>query len=108
MSALTIQDVKDYLGIDFTDAATDRMLTSLLAVGDAYMRGALGAAYPVEDERVKQVQKIMISDLYDNHEISDKVSGATRRLIDSMLLQVRLELALAAEEAEAAETEVAT
>ncbi len=92
MSALSVQDVKDYLGIDFADDATDRLVTAMVSTADAYMRGALGASYPADDERVKMVAKIIISDLYDHRDLSDKVSGATRRLVDSMLQQVRLEM----------------
>lgn len=92
MSALSAQDVKDYLGIDFTDDATDRLIARMLSTSDAYMKGALGESYPVDDERVKQVQNIIISDLYDHRDLSDKVSGAIRRVVDSMLLQVRLEM----------------
>lgn len=92
MSALSAQEVKDYLGIDYTDDATDRLISQMLLVSDAYMKGALGEGYPVSDERVKTVEKIIISDLYDHRDLSDKVSGATRRVVDSMLMQVRLEM----------------
>ena len=92
MSALSVQDVTDYLGIDFTDDATDNIISRLIATSDAYMKGALGENYPVDDERVKQAQCILISDLYDHRDLSDKVAGATRRVVDSMLLQVRLEM----------------
>lgn len=92
MSALTAQDVKDYLGIDFTDDATDRLILNMLLTADAFMKGAVGESYPVDDERVKQVQKIIISDLYDHRDLSDKVSGATRRFVDSTLMQIKLEM----------------
>lgn len=97
MSALSVQDVKDYLGIDFADDATDRLVTAMVSTVDAYMKGALGASYPADDERVKMVAKIIISDLYDHRDLSDKVTGATRRLVDSMLKQVRLEMRSAGE-----------
>ena len=97
MIALTAQDVKDYLGIDFADDATDRLVTTMISTTDAYMKGALGASYPADDERVKMVAKIIISDLYDHRDLSDKVTGATRRLVDSMLQQVRLEMRSAGE-----------
>lgn len=92
MSALTAQDVKDYLGIDYADDATERLISNMLLTADAFMRGAVGENYSPDDERVKQIQKIVISDLYDHRDLSDKVSSATRRLVDSMLMQVRLEL----------------
>jgi hypothetical protein len=97
MSALSVQDVKDYLGIDFADDATDRLVTAMVSTVDGYMKGALGANYPADDERVKMVSKIIVSDLYDHRDLSDKVSGATRRLVDSMLQQVRLEMRSAGE-----------
>jgi hypothetical protein len=97
MSALSAQDVKDYLGIDFADDATDRLVTAMVSTVDGYMKGALGANYPADDERVKMVSKIIVSDLYDHRDLSDKVSGATRRLVDSMLQQVRLEMRSAGE-----------
>lgn len=99
MSALSAQDVKDYLGIDYTDDATDRLVTAMVSTADAYMVGALGAGYPTDDERVKMVAKIIISDLYDHRDLSDKVTGATRRLVDSMLQQVRLEMRAAGDSA---------
>jgi hypothetical protein len=105
MSALSVQDVKDYLGIDFADDATDRLVTAMVSTADAYMKGALGAGYPADDERVKMVAKIIISDLYDNRDLFDKASGsgkttlATRRLVDSMLQQVRLEMRAAGDSA---------
>jgi hypothetical protein len=97
MSALSVQDVKDYLGIDFADDATDRLVTAMVSTVDGYMKGALGASYPADDERVNMVAKIIISDLYDHRDLSDKVTGATRRLVDSMLQQVRLEMRAAGE-----------
>ena len=99
MSALTAQDVKDYLGIDYTDDATDRLISKMLLTADAYMKGALGASYPADDERVQMVAKIIISDLFDHRDLSNKVSGATRRLVDSMLMQVRLEMRSAGDSA---------
>lgn len=92
MSKLTMQDVRDYLGIDVIDPSTERVLQSLLQASEGYLTGALGKSYPAEDERVKTLQKMIIGDLYDNRELSDKVQGARRRLIDSIILQVKLEM----------------
>jgi hypothetical protein len=64
----------------------------LLTVADKYMAGALGEQYPAEDERVIQAQLMICDDLFSSRGVSDKVSGATRRLLDNLLLQVRLEM----------------
>ena len=92
MSKLTMQDVRDYLGIDVIDPSTERVLQSLLQASEGYLTGALGKSYPEEDERVKTLQRTIIADLYDNRELNDKVNGARRRLIDSMILQIKLQM----------------
>lgn len=89
---ITSEMVRQWLGIDFFDDDVSNNIASLIETANAYMVGALGENYPQDDARVIQVQKALIADLYDHRELSDKVSGATRRLVDSMLLQVRLEM----------------
>lgn len=89
---LTMETLRDHLGIDYEDPSTTRILSRLLNVADKYMIGALGEHYPAEDERVIQAQLMICDDLFSSRGVSDKVSGATRRLLDNLLLQVRLEM----------------
>lgn len=89
---LTMESLRDHLGIDYEDPSTARILSRLLSVADRYMVGALGTGYPAEDERVIQAQLMICDDLFSTRGTSDKVSGATRRLLDNLLLQVRLEM----------------
>ena len=89
---LTMESLRDHLGIDYEDPSTSRILTRLLSLADSYMIGALGAGYPAEDERVIQAQLMICDDLFSSRGMSDKVSGATRRLLDNLLLQVRMEM----------------
>lgn len=89
---LTMQEITDYLGIDYTDARTDRVLTRTLKVADLYLKGSIGEDYPVDDERAKELALIVIDDLYSNRGLSDKVAGTTRRLVDDFTLQLKLEL----------------
>ena len=89
---ITVEEARRYLGIDFDDPDVTSNLTDLVITANAYMNGALGENHPQDDPRVKQVEKLLICDLYDHREMSDKASGATRRLVDSMLMQVRLEM----------------
>ena len=91
-TGITAEAVRQWLGIDFNDTDVEANIAALIQTANAYMAGALGEDYPQDDARVIQVQKALIADLYDHRELSDKVSGATRRLVDSMLLQVRLEM----------------
>ena len=89
---LTMETLRDHLGIDYEDPSTSRILSRLLSLADRYMIGALGTGYPAEDERVIQAQLMICDDLYSSRGVSDKVSGATRKLLDNLLLQVRLEM----------------
>ena len=89
---LTIETLRDHLGIDYEDPSTTRILSRLREVADSYMIGALGTDYPAEDERVIQAQLMICDDLFSSRGMSDKVSGATRKLLDNLLLQVRMEM----------------
>ena len=89
---LTMETLRDHLGIDYEDPSTSRILSRLLSLADRYMIGALGTGYPAEDERVIQAQLMICDDLFSSRGVSDKVSGATRKLLDNLLLQVRLEM----------------
>lgn len=92
MAKLSLQDVKDYLCIDFTDEATDRILTNLMSVADAYLKSSVGDNYPTEDHKAKQIALLLISDLYDNRGMNEQVSSNMRKIIDDFSLQLRLEL----------------
>ena len=89
---LSMQDILDYLAIDYTDDRTTKVLNRTLKTAVQYLRGSIGEDYPVDDPRAKELALILIDDLYSNHDINDKVSGNTRRLIDDFILQLKLEL----------------
>lgn len=90
--ALTKQNVYDYLGIDFEDEATERTIELLMDAANYHMAASLGQGYPRDDSRVKTMMLMIIADLYDNRELSDKTAGAVRRLMQDFSLQVRLEM----------------
>lgn len=89
---LTEKEIIDYLGIDYTDDRTTRVLTRTLKTADAYLKGSIGEDYPVDDPRAKEIALIVIDDLYSNHDLTDKVSGNIRRLVEDFSLQLKLEL----------------
>lgn len=89
---LTDEDIRDYLGIDYTDERTTRVLTRTLNTAVAYLKGSIGEDYPVDDPRAKELALIVIDDLYSNHDLTDKVSGNIRRLVEDFSLQLKLEL----------------
>jgi uncharacterized phage protein (predicted DNA packaging) len=93
----TVEEVKAYLGIDYADEMVTRNIERSIQTADAYLKGSIGANYPAEDPRVKELALIFISDLYDNRGMIEKTAGNVRRLVDDMSLQLRLELSRASE-----------
>lgn len=89
---LDLATVKDYLAIDYEDAATDRNLLRLIGVAEKYLIGSLGEEFPRGDIRTHEVALIIIGDLFDNHSLTDRVSNNTRKLVEDMMLQIRLEM----------------
>ena len=86
------QDVYNYLGIDIVDTMVTANVTRAISTADAYLKGAVGADYPIEDPRAKELALIFIADLYDNRGMLEAVNKNVRRLVDDFLLQLRLEL----------------
>lgn len=88
----TVDDVLAYLGIDYADDMITRNIERSIKTADAYLTGAIGAGYPVDDPRAKELALLFISDLYDNRGVIEKVNGNIRRLVDDFMLQLKLEL----------------
>ena len=99
--AVTLADFLKYAGYDVTDdelvnynaerALTTATKTVLGAVGDDVEK------YLPGDPRVDELVLIYADDLFSERGVSAKVSGATRRAVADMELQLRLELADAKE-----------
>ena len=88
----TLEEVKAYLGIDYADDMVNKNVERSIATADFYLRGSIGENYPEDDPRVKELALIFISDLYDNRGMIEKVAGNVRRLVDDMILQLKVEL----------------
>lgn len=91
-TVVSVDEVKAYLGIDYSDDMTNKNIDRLIKTADAYLKGSIGTNYPIDDFRSKELALIIISDLYDNRGIQSTISGNTRRLVDDFSLQLRLEL----------------
>lgn len=92
MAALTLEEVKNYVRVDFDN--DDILIQTLMDAADAFLKGSISINYDKEDERAKMLSLLIISDLYDNRGITDKVSGNIRKLVEDMSLQMKLELRL--------------
>lgn len=98
----TIEDALAYLGIDYPDAVTRRNATRALATAIKTLHGAVGEDVErllPNDERATEIVLMFTDDLYSQRGTSAKVSGATRQLVNDMMLQLQMELRTKREEA---------
>lgn len=92
---LTLETALEYLGIDYADDVISANVRRALATAEQIMCGAIGddvRTYLPGDPRIDELVLIYLDDIYSNRGTSAKVSGATRRLVESMELQLRMEL----------------
>ena len=85
------KDVKNYLGIDYADEMVDKNIKRQIKTADSYLKGAIGEDYPKEDPRAIELALIVIADLYDNRDMSAKVSNNVRSIVNDFSMQLRLE-----------------
>lgn len=87
---LTVDALKDYLGIDYTDTMTDNNLSACVSAANAYITGAIGNGMDT-DPRALELAKIVAADLYDNRGNSTKVSNNVQKLVQDFSEQLRME-----------------
>lgn len=92
LKLVSVEEVLAYLGIDYSDEMVEKNIERAIKTADAYLKGSIGTNYPVDDPRSKELALIIISDLYDNRGLQSTISGNTRKLVDDLSLQLRLEL----------------
>lgn len=106
MAKPTIEDLKDYSGVDYADEVVERRLTRALYAGIRLVEGGIGFDVfdVLPDERAPELALIYADDLYNGrgtlNSDSAKVSGATRRLVNDLEQQLKLEYRAAKEGAE--------
>lgn len=96
----TIEEALEYLGIDYADEVVTANVRRALEAAKAHLRGAVGAdveEHLPNDARVSELVLAYTDDLYSERGVSAKLSNATRRLVENMELQLRLELRRAKE-----------
>ncbi len=91
-SVVSVDEVLAYLGIDYADEMVNANISRAISTADAYLKGSIGEDYPTDDPRAKELALIVVSDLYDNRGLTSTVSGNTRRLVNDLSLQLKLEL----------------
>ena len=92
ISVVSVDEVLAYLGIDYSDDMVTTNIERAIKTADAYLKGSIGENYPIEDPRSKELALLLVADLYDNRGLTSTVSGNTRKLVEDLSLQLRLEL----------------
>lgn len=98
----TIEDALEHLGIDYPDELIRKNVSRALAAAIQVLHGAVGEDVEQlmpDDPRATELVLIYMDDLYSERGVSAKVTGATRRMVADMELQLRLELRIRREEA---------
>ena len=86
----TLEEVKDYLGIDFDDEVSNRNIQRYINVAESYLKGAI-SNLPTDDERVKQLTLFIIEDLYDRGSYSMKENSTLEKMKNDFILQLQCE-----------------
>ena len=87
----TIEEIKDYLGIDYDDEVSTRNLNRLIKVADSYLKGSIGDEYPKDDERAKQLALFIIEDLYDRGSYTVKENSTLEKMKNDFIMQLQCE-----------------
>ncbi len=87
----TIEEVKDYLGIDYNDDVSNRNIKKYMNVADSWLKGSIGNNYPKDDERAKQLALFVIEDLYDRGSYSVKENKNIEKLKNDFIMQLQCE-----------------
>lgn len=93
----TYEDALAYLGIDYDDDVIIRKnVIRALNTANETLKGAVGEdvwELLTDSSRAKELTLIYLDDLYsDKGVVSAKVTGSTRRMVQTMELQLKMEL----------------
>ena len=91
MIELKLEDVKNKLGIDYSDTSVDARLNRYISLADAWLKGAIGDKYPTSDERAKQLALLIIEDLFDRNSNSVKENATLNKLKQDFIMQLQCE-----------------
>lgn len=87
----TIDEIKDYLGIDYDDDVSNRNIKRCMSVADSWLKGAIGENYPRNDDRAKQLALFVIEDLYDRGSYSVKENKNIEKMKNDFVMQLQCE-----------------
>lgn len=84
---ITLEETKSYLRVDGN--GEDALITSLMAAAETYLTNATGNTFDGTNSLAKLFCWVLVSDWYENREISlGRVGEKVRPIVDSMLAQL--------------------
>lgn len=89
---ITLDEAKAYLRVDLPDEQDEMMLDMAIKAADRWMISAVGVGFDPEDERVKELELMVIADLFDNRTTTELNQYNVRKIFADFALQLRLEL----------------
>ena len=91
---VSVQDVTDYLGIEFAEAdlVIHNIIKRQISAADSYLRGAIGKDYDTEDPRAKELAVMIAAELYNTRGLtSARQEASVRRIAADFIRQMKLE-----------------
>lgn len=86
---ITVDDVLDYLGIDYADDMVTRNVTRAINTASGELRESVADDYPVDHPLTKELALIYASNAYENRgDVS--LSNNERKLSNGIALKLRL------------------
>jgi uncharacterized phage protein (predicted DNA packaging) len=89
---ITLDEAKAYLRVDLADENDERMLELAIGAANRWMISAIGIGYDEDDPKARQLELMVMGDLYDNRTTSEISEKNVRKLFNDISLQLRLEL----------------
>ena len=89
---ITLDEAKAYLRVDLADESDEKMLKLAIGAANRWMISAVGIGYDEDDPRAKELELMVLSDLYDNRTTTELNQYNVRRLLYDMAMQLRLEM----------------
>lgn len=89
---ITLDEAKAYLRVDLADENDERMLELAIGAANRWMISAVGIGYDEDDPKARELELMVIGDLYDNRTTTEINQYNVRRLFYDLALQLRLEL----------------
>lgn len=92
----TLNEALVELGIDYSDETIEKVMSEKLDAAYALTLGAVGEdieTYLPDDARIKQLTYMYLNDLCDERGTAAKAVAAQRRIKESIMMQLQLDLA---------------